>query len=200
MNPQSRAIDFTAVPVAITIVQGILPVMEDPIDTRVSMEEYEAACQEAYNRGFHEATEALTNQIAEQRAEVAQLQDAVFKNLAEQSETLAHEVSQILPDLILEITHRVLAGFKPDTETVRNSISETLAEVSPGSTDVEIRLHPHDLALVQGVDAELEQRYPGIKLTPDPELTPGDCVAKSRFGMIDARVLTKLQNVARSLK
>ncbi len=200
MNPQSRAIDFTAVPVAIAIVQGILPVMEDPIDTRVSMEDYEAACQEAYNRGFHEATEALTNQIAEQRAEVAQLQDAVFKNLAEQSETLAHEVSQILPDLILEITHRVLAGFKPDTETVRNSISETLAEVSPGSTDVEIRLHPHDLALVQGVDAELEQRYPGIKLTPDPELTPGDCVAKSRFGMIDARVLTKLQNVARSLK
>lgn len=200
MNPQARAIDFTAVPVAITIMQGIFPAMENPIDTRVNLEEHEAACQDSYNRGFQEATDALTNQIAEQRAEVAQLQDAVFKNLAAQSETLTLEVSQILPDLILEITHRVLAGFKPDTETVRNSISETLAEVAPGSTDVEIRLHPQDLALVQGVDAELEQRYPGIKLTPDPELTPGDCVAKSRFGMIDARVLTKLQNVARSLK
>lgn len=200
MNPQARAIDFTAVPVAITIMQGILPAMEEPIDTRVSLEEHESACQEAYNRGFHEATEALTNQIAEQRAEVAQLQDAVFKNLAAQSETLAHEVSQILPDLILEITQRVLAGFKPDAETVRKTISETLAEVAPGSTDVELRLHPQDLALVQGVDAELEQKYPGIKLTADSELTPGDCVAKSRFGMIDARVLTKLQNVARSLK
>jgi flagellar biosynthesis/type III secretory pathway protein FliH len=200
VNPQARAIDFTAVPVAITIMQGILPAMEEPIDTRVSLEEHESACQEAYNRGFHEATEALTNQIAEQRAEVAQLQDAVFKNLAAQSETLAHEVSQILPDLILEITQRVLAGFKPDAETVRNTISETLAEVAPGSTDVELRLHPQDLALVRGVDAELEQKYPGIKLTADSELTPGDCVAKSRFGMIDARVLTKLQNVARSLK
>ena len=200
MNPQARAIDFTAVPVAITIMQGILPAMEEPIDTRVSLEEHESACQEAYNRGFHEATEALTNQIAEQRAEVAQLQDAVFKNLAAQSETLAHEVSQILPDLILEITQRVLAGFKPDAETVRKTISETLAEVAPGSTDVELRLHPQDLALVRGVDAELEQKYPGIKLTADSELTPGDCVAKSRFGMIDARVLTKLQNVARSLK
>ena len=200
MNPQARAIDFTAVPVAITIMQGILPAMEEPIDNRVSLEEHESACQEAYNRGFHEATEALTNQIAEQRAEVAQLQDAVFKNLAAQSETLAHEVSQILPDLILEITQRVLAGFKPDAETVRNTISETLAEVAPGSTDVELRLHPQDLALVRGVDAELEQKYPGIKLTADSELTPGDCVAKSRFGMIDARVLTKLQNVARSLK
>jgi flagellar assembly protein FliH len=54
--------------------------------------------------------------------------------------------------------------------------------------------------LVKGVDAELEQKYPGIKMTADPELTPGDCLAKSRFGLIDARVLTKLQNVARSLK
>jgi flagellar assembly protein FliH len=200
VNLQARAIDFTAVPVAITIMQGILPVMEEPIDTRVSLEEHEVACQNSYNRGFQEATDALTNQIAEQRAEVAQLQDAIFKSLAAQSETLTSEVAQILPDLILEITHRVLAGFKPDTETVRNSISETLAEVAPGSADVEIRLHPQDLALVQGVDAELEQKYPGIKLIPDLELTPGDCVAKSRFGMIDARVLTKLQNVARSLK
>ena len=33
-----------------------------------------------------------------------------------------------------------------------------------------------------------------------PELLPGDCRARSRFGMIDARVFTKLQNVARSLK
>ena len=200
MNPQAKAIDFTAVPVAITIVQEILAAAEEPVDTRVGLEEHEAACQEAYKRGFQEATDALTNQIAEQRAEVAQLQDAVFKNLAAQSETLAHEVSQILPDLILEITQRVLAGFKPDAETVRKTISETLAEVAPGSTDVEVRLHPQDLALVKGVDAELEQKYPGIRMTADPELTPGDCLAKSRVGLIYARVLTKLQNVARSLK
>jgi flagellar biosynthesis/type III secretory pathway protein FliH len=200
VNLQAKAIDFTAVPVAINVVQEILAAADEMVDTRVSLEEHEAACQEAYNRGFQEATNALTNQIAEQRAEVAQLQDAVFKNLAAQSETLAHEVSQILPDLILEITHRVLAGFKPDAETVRNTISETLAEVAPGSSDVEVRLHPEDLALVKGVDAELEQKYPGIKLIADSELTPGDCLAKSRFGLIDARVLTKLQNVARSLK
>ena len=38
MNPQARAIDFTAVPVAITIMQGIFPAMENPIDTRVNLE------------------------------------------------------------------------------------------------------------------------------------------------------------------
>ena len=74
MNLQAKAIDFTAVPVAITIVQEILAASEEPVDTRVSLEEHEAACQEAYNRGFHEATEALTNQIAEQRAEAGDQQ------------------------------------------------------------------------------------------------------------------------------
>lgn len=200
MNPSVKAIDFTAVPVAITLVGEILAAIEEPPDTRVSLEDHEAACQEAYNRGFQEATDALTNQIAEQRAEVAQLQDAVFKNLATQAETLAHEVSHILPDLVLEITHRVLAGFKPDAATVARIISETLAEVAPGTTDVEVRLHPQDLALVQGVDAAMEQKYPGIKFQADSDLTPGDCLVKSRFGTIDARLLTKLQNVARSLK
>ena len=53
MHPEARAIDFTAVPVAITIMQGMLPAMEDPIDTRVNLEEHEAACQSI--SGFLEA-------------------------------------------------------------------------------------------------------------------------------------------------
>ncbi|MEI8292726.1 MAG: FliH/SctL family protein [bacterium] len=199
MNPQAK-IDFTAAPIGITISRGLPVMVEEEVDNSVSLEDHEAACQEAYNSGFQDATDALTRQIAEQRAEVAQLQDSVFKSIAAQSETLVNEVHQILPDLILEVTHRVLAGFKPDVDHVRNIISETLAEVAPGSTDVEIRLHPHDLALVRGMDTELDQKYPGLKFIGDPELAPGDCLAKSRFGMIDARLLTKLQNVARSLK
>jgi len=65
---------------------------------------------------------------------------------------------------------------------------------------VEVFLSASDFARVDRLMQEYEHKYPGIKLTVDPELLPGDCRAKSRFGMIDARVFTKLQNVARSLK
>ena len=200
MSLLARAIDFSAVPVAVAIVNGLPPEPEPVPEIRVSLEEHEAACDAAYRRGFQEANELLTKQILDQRAEIAQLQDSLFLSLSKQSESLALQVSEVLPDLVIEITQRVLAGMKPDRAAVERLLSETLAEIAPGMTDVEVFLNASDLALVEGIANDFAHKYPGIKLTADPELGPGDCRAKSRFGTIDARVFTKLQNVARSLK
>lgn len=193
-------IDFSAVPVGISIVPEILQPVEEVPDTRLSLEEHEVACEAAFRKGFQEANDLLARQILEQRAEIAQLQDSVFLSLAKQAEAITHQVSHMLPDLVIEIARRVLAGIEPDADAVRRIVAETLAEISPGSTDVEIWLNPKDLSLIQNLDPGLEQKFPGIALRADPELIPGDCRAKSRFGAIDARISTKLQNVARSLK
>ena len=200
MTSSAKTIDFTAVPIAITIVPEIVQQIEEVPDTRVTLEEHEAACEASYRKGFQEANDLLTAQIMEQRAEVGQLQDAVFQSLSKQVDSLTHQISEILPDLVIEIARRVLVGIEPDADLVRRIISETLAEIAPGSNDVEIWLNPKDLALVEGIQKEFDQKYPGISLSSDPELIPGDCRAKSRFGTIDARVFTKFQNVARSLK
>lgn len=200
MTPFIRQIDFTAPPLIVSILNGEIEAATEVIDTNVTLEEHEAACDAAYRKGFQEANEALTKQIFDQRSEVAQLQDAVFKSLAEQSSNLAQQVSQILPELVMDIARRVMVGMKPDSVAVKCIVEETLSEIAPGSMDVEVMLHPDDLALVSGIDKEFDQKYPGIKLSTDPELIPGDCRAKSRFGMIDARIFTKLQNVGRSLK
>jgi flagellar biosynthesis/type III secretory pathway protein FliH len=200
VTPFIRQIDFTAPPLIVSILNGEIEAATEVIDTNVTLEEHEAACDAAYRKGFQEANEALTKQIFDQRSEVAQLQDAVFKSLAEQSSNLAQQVSQILPELVMDIARRVMVGMKPDSVAVKCIVEETLSEIAPGSMDVEVMLHPDDLALVSGIDKEFDQKYPGIKLSTDPELIPGDCRAKSRFGMIDARIFTKLQNVGRSLK
>jgi flagellar biosynthesis/type III secretory pathway protein FliH len=196
----ARSIDFTAIPVAIAIVDGIPPEPEPEPEVRVSLEEHEAACDAAYRRGFQEANELLTKQILDQRAEIAQLQDSLFQSLSKQADSLANQVSEVLPDLVIEISRRVLAGMTPDRAVIERILSETLAEIAPGSTDVEVFLNAADLALVEGIANDYAHKYPGIKLTADPDLFLGDCRAKSRFGTIDARVFTKLQNVARSLK
>lgn len=200
MSLAARSIDFTSAPITIAVVNGLPPEPEPVPVIRVPLEEHQAACETAYQRGFQEANDHLANQILEQRAEIAQLQDSVFVSLSKQHEALAHQVSETLPDLAIEIVQRVLAGMKPDRAAVERLLSETLAEIAPGSTDVEVFLSAPDLELVGRIMQDYEHKYPGIKLTADPELSPGDCRAKSRFGMIDARVFTKLQNVARSLK
>jgi len=196
----ASSIDFTKAPIAIAIVDGLPPEPEVPPEVRVPLSEHEAACEDAFRQGFQAANDQLAQQILEQRAELAQLQDAVFISLSKQHESLAAQISESLPDLAIEIVQRVLAGMKPDRETVERVLAETLAEIAPGSTDVEVFLSTSDLELVGRLMKDYEHKYPGIKLTADPELLPGDCRAKSRFGMIDARVFTKLQNVARSLK
>jgi flagellar biosynthesis/type III secretory pathway protein FliH len=196
----ARSIDFSSVPIAIAIVNG-LPPEPDPVpEVQVPFGEHQAACEDSYQKGFQDANDHLAQQILDQRAELAQLQDAVFVSLSKQHESLAAQVSETLPDLVIEIVQRVLAGMKPDRPAVERLLAETLAEIAPGSTDVEVFLSAPDLELVNRLMADYEHKYPGIKLTADPELLPGDCRAKSRFGMIDARVFTKLQNVARSLK
>ena len=200
MSLAARSIDFTSVPIGIALVEGLPPEPEPVPEVRVPLEEHQAACEDAYQRGFQEANDHLAQQILEQRAELAQLQDALFISLSKQHESLAAQVSETLPDLAIEIVQRVLAGMKPDREAVERLLAETLAEIAPGSTDVEVFLNASDFALVDRLMKDYEHKYPGIKLTVDPELLPGDCRAKSRFGMIDARVFTKLQNVARSLK
>ena len=200
MSLAARSIDFSTAPIAIAIVDGLPPEPEIIPEELVPMGEHQTACEAAYRQGFQEANDHLAQQILEQRAELAQLQDAVFVSLSKQHESLASQVSETLPDLAIEIVQRVLAGMKPDREAVERILAETLAEIAPGSTDVEVFLNATDVALVDRIMKDYEHKYPGIKITADPELLPGDCRARSRFGMIDARVFTKLQNVARSLK
>ncbi len=200
MSLPAKAIDFTTVPVAIAIVNGLPPEPEPIPEVRISLEEHEVACDASFRRGFQEANDLLTKQILDQRAEIAQLQDSLFHSISKQAESLTLQLSEVLPDLVIEITQRVLAGMTPDRPAVERLISETLDEIAPGSTDVEVFLNAQDLALVEGIANDYAHKYPGIKLTADPELALGDCRAKSRFGMIDARVFTKLQNIARSLK
>ncbi len=200
MSLAARSIEFNSVPTAIAIVDGLLPEPDKAPDIRVPFEEHQASCEAAYRKGFQEANDQLAQQILDQRAELAQLQDELFISLSKQHESLAAQVSETLPELAIEIVQRVMAGMTPDRDTVERLLAETLAEIAPGSTDVQVFLNASDLKLVDRIMNDYEHKYPGIKLTADPELLPGDCRAKSRFGMIDARVLTKLQNVARSLK
>jgi flagellar assembly protein FliH len=43
------------------------------------------------------------------------------------------------------------------------------------------------------------QRYPGLRIRPEPAFGPGDCQVRSRFGVTDARLQTKLTALEHSL-
>lgn len=158
-----------------------------------------AAREEGYRAGYEEAQQIFTRQIVEQRTQLAHLQQQTFQAVAATHQQLVEELEKALPLLAIEICRRVLGGISLDEDIIRSVVSETLAEIAPGTPDVELRLCPADLQVVQNLAAEFHHTYPGLRLAPDASLSPGDCVARSPFGAIDGTINRKLENIQKAL-
>lgn len=156
-------------------------------------EEFEAAKSEAYNAGAQETARRMEKQMLEQRGELVRLQTETLANLAQQHATLASQLLEAIPDLTVEATARVLASTTIDREAVLRIVADMLGEIAPGPEQLEVQLAPQDLESIAGHDAEFREKHPAITFRANAELRPGDCQVRSRFGVIDGRLGTKLR-------
>lgn len=165
-----------------------------------SQQDVENARKEGYQRGFEEASMLVQRQLLDQRADVLHLQQKTFRSLASQHESLISQLSKALPELAMEAVRRVIAEIEIDRELVVRIINDLLVEVHPGPGALDIALSDHDAKLIEGIEESFRSKYPGIRFSAEPELQPGDCVVRSRFGTIDGRVATKLKTVEALLR
>jgi len=170
------------------------------IDAAAAQDEREAARKAAYQQGFEDASSFLNQQLVEQRGDVIRLQEETFNAISEQLAAQLDELRGLLPELVMEMTRRVLSGLEPDRARIERTVAEVLAEMVPGARDVEIALHPGDKELLGQFDPRFEEKYPGLRFIGDPTLKIGDCMMRSRFGIVDGRLETKLDNLSRSLQ
>jgi flagellar biosynthesis/type III secretory pathway protein FliH len=161
----------------------------------VNRENHNAAVREAYQRGVDEATRRFEQQILAQREEMLRLSQATFRSLENQHQSLVGQFRQVIPELVMDTVRRVFAGLEIDREMLGRLVEETLREVTPGRQALEVALSPRDLELIREIEGDFREKYPSIKFRADSELRPGDCVAHTRFGMIDGRIATKLKTV-----
>ncbi len=159
--------------------------------------EVAAARVEGYREGSDAARGFASQQLVELRAEVQALQDGIFGRLAETEEAIAKQVKASMPGLVMEIARRLLAGFEPSAEVVEKICSETLGQLYPETENLELSISPGDAALLEKVSPDWKNRYPGLRVTSNPALSPGDCQVRSRFGITDARLGVKLDTLGR---
>lgn len=159
--------------------------------------EVAAARVEGYQEGSDSARAFASQQLVELRAEVEALQDGIFSKLTEADETIARQVKASLPALVMEIARRLLAGFEPPAEVVEKICTETLEQLYPEAENLELMISPRDAALLETVSPSWKNRYPGLRVSPTPALSPGDCQVRSRFGITDARLGAKLDTLGR---
>ncbi len=153
----------------------------------------------AYQRGVDAARGLADQQMVEFRADIEQLGDGVFKKLATCEPALVAQLRDTLPGLALDIARRLLAGYEPPAEVVSRICEEALAEIFPERDNLELSVAPRDAALLEKLNPVWLQRFPGLKIRAELSLAPGDCQVRSRFGLTDARLQTKLTALEHSL-
>lgn len=163
--------------------------------------ETELAAREeaAYQRGVDAARALADQQMVEFRADIEQLGEGVFQKLMAAEPALVAQLRGTLPLLAVDIARRLLAGFEPPAELVARICEEALGQIFPERDNLELSLAPRDAEVLEKLKPAWLQRYPDLRIRAEPSLAPGDCQIRSRFGLTDARVQTKLQALQHSL-
>ena len=161
--------------------------------------ELEAVRQKAFREGGDAAREFANQQLVEFRAEVQALQEGLFQRLASADAEMQSQLRESLPALAVELARQLLAGFEPTAEQVMKLCDETLAQLYPERDNLELFLSPRDAALIDQFSEDWQVKHPGVKVTVDAALGPGDCQIRSRFGLTDARRQAKLETLSREL-
>jgi len=153
----------------------------------------------AYRRGVDAARSLADQEMVEFRADIQHLSEGVLSKLGDVEPALVAQLRDALPGLAVEISRRLLAGYEPPAEVIAKICEEALTGIFPERENLELIVSARDAALLQKFNPEWMQRYPGLRIRAEATLRPGDCQVRSRFGLTDARLDTKLGALESSL-
>lgn len=161
----------------------------------------EQQLRQAHERGRLEGERALSEQLIHQRNELAELQRGVLDALRRAVPQVLQQAESLLIPLALEAARRVVAELPITPELVERVVRETLQQAED-TAEITVRLHPDDLALLRQYGSELLQGLPGLgplKFVASTDVGRGGCIVQTRFGLIDARRETKLEQLHQTL-
>jgi flagellar assembly protein FliH len=157
--------------------------------------------QSAYERGRSDGENALSAQLLQQRNEMVELQNGVVASLRQTVQQVIKETESTLINLALESAKKIIAGIPVDAEMIEAVVREAVREIEDAA-EITIQLHPEDLALLRKHNSPLLNGLPEtgpLRFTHSSEVTRGGCIVQTRFGLIDARRETKLEQLRQSL-
>jgi flagellar assembly protein FliH len=152
------------------------------------------AYQKGLADGLRQAEQGKTFQAADALARAVEQLQAEFSPAAEQTRR-----AEIL-ELSLAIARRVVMGeMKTNPGVVGEIVSALLAEAE-GRKVFAVRLHPDDVERLKQSPGAMERLDKAkIALQASPEIKPGGVILETGFGKLDARLETRLDEMAAAL-
>jgi flagellar assembly protein FliH len=162
------------------------------------LRECEAA---AYENGRREGERALNEQLIHQRNETIEIQRGILESLQRTLPQIAREAESVMIEIALESAKKIVAGMPVDAAMVEATVREALRQAED-SAEIVIQLHPEDLALLRQHQSPLLDGLPEagpLRFVSSTEVSRGGCIIQTRFGLIDARRETKIEQLRQSL-
>jgi flagellar assembly protein FliH len=177
------------------------PLRDVRLLTRAQTQDWHAHVNEleqaAYERGRQDGERALSEQLIQQRNEMVELQQGVIESLRGTVPQVVREAGDAVVNLALESAQRVVADMPISADMVEAVVRQALRQVED-TAEITVRLHPDDLALLRKHDSPICSAAPDtgpLRFVSSSEVTRGGCIVQTRFGLIDARRETKLDQL-----
>ncbi len=169
------------------------PVLQPP-----TLEEIQAIQDAAQQEGFEQGhAEGFAQGQSEVRRLIAQI-EGILDNFSRPLVRLENEVVGALGDLSVRIAGTLVGrAYETDPALLSDLVNEAIDAVGGSSRDVEVRLHPDDIAAL----TPLMHLPAGQRLSPDLGLSRGDLRVHAESvridGTLDARLRAALGTVMR---
>jgi len=157
--------------------------------------------QAAYERGRRDGERALGQQLLQQRNETVELQKGILDSLRRVVPQVIQESETTIIELALETAQKLIAGLPITADMVEAVVREALRQVED-TAEIVIQLHPNDLALLRQHNAPVLSGLPEtgpLRFSGAAEVTRGGCIVQTRFGLVDARRETKMEQLRQAL-
>ena len=132
---------------------------------------------------------------------MVELQNGILQSLRHILPQVVHETESALIQLALESAQKIVAGLPIEISLVEAVVREALSQVE-GTTEITVQLHPDDLALLRKHESPLlngTRETGSVRFSPSADTARGGCIVQTRFGIIDARRETKIEQLAKTL-
>lgn len=174
---------------------------DSPLDNILSQLEhnYKSERESIYQSGYNAGVEAGRAEVEKQYQEETQAVGSVVRKLQEERWRLRKDAELSLMHLVVQISERVLNHELETTPSlIENILHEAMAYIQENEL-LEVTLHPADYTYIEEQSEVLEALPDGVRLKRDASIQRGGCILQTNMETIDARLETKLEQIADQL-
>ncbi len=150
---------------------------------------------ELYHQGLADGIAQENTRLREEASMLSSLINTIPEVICENRQQLASEIA----DIVMLVTSKLFIHQQQNKTTILQQINQIIDQINTRQ-NLEIALHPHDLALIQHGEITLDLRdCKNLRLKADESLRLGGCVITSEHGVFDGGIERQIDNLKRAL-